>query len=74
MASGDVLLLFTDGVNEAMNSNHEQFGFDRAFQVVRDCHDEPAERIIAQLFERILQHMDNQPAMDDITAVVVKVC
>src|SRR6266404_430762 len=43
---GEVLVLYTDGVTEAMNSTDEEYGRDRLVAAVRQCRDLPAREMI----------------------------
>jgi sigma-B regulation protein RsbU (phosphoserine phosphatase) len=46
--SGDIIVLYTDGVTEAINEKEEQFGQERLISVIRDNHTLPAQDIIAR--------------------------
>jgi len=72
LSPGDVLVLYTDGVNEAENSNSEQYGIERFHCVVRgSCH-LSAQRILDKILGDISQFCEGQAQFDDITMVVVK--
>src|SRR6267378_4836227 len=43
---GEVFVLYTDGVTEAMNSTDEEYGRDRLVAAVRECRDLPAREMI----------------------------
>ena len=72
LASGDILLLYTDGITEASNSDGEQFG-EEGLQLSFSKHvhkspDEIEKSIIADLF----QFMGNKKLDDDYTLVILK--
>ena len=46
MHSGDRMLIFTDGLTEAMNSEGEEFGMDRILKVMRHADFDPATRVV----------------------------
>lgn len=69
---GDVLLLATDGVLEAMDEREEQLGRDRMQQTLADYHDRSAEEITAAVRECTYEFMGNAPQRDDITIVTIK--
>lgn len=70
---GDILLVPTDGIEEAWNSRRECFGRGRMFDLVRRNATQPADQIVEALFEAAREFADGTPQADDITAVVVKV-
>jgi sigma-B regulation protein RsbU (phosphoserine phosphatase) len=73
LARGDLLLLFTDGITEAMNADSELFGEERLARLVRDHGHLPPD----ELRERILREIDafvaGAPQHDDMTMILVKV-
>jgi sigma-B regulation protein RsbU (phosphoserine phosphatase) len=73
LESGDILLLFTDGVTEAINPLNEMFGVGRLCALLRKNHRLEAEKIINAIKEEITRYADNRPQFDDITLMVLKV-
>ena len=70
---GDVLVLFTDGVSEAMNEKDEEWEEARLEAVVR-CHLlEPASKIVNEIVDAIRNHSVGVAQSDDITLVIAKV-
>lgn len=72
LAPGDLLVLYTDGISEAMNARQEQFGDDRLAALVRDCRALSASLVKDRILAAVEAHQAGQPAADDITLVVVK--
>jgi sigma-B regulation protein RsbU (phosphoserine phosphatase) len=72
LASGDVLVLYTDGVNEAENGNFEQYGIERFCSIVRESCYLSAQGILDKILGDISQFCAGQAQFDDITMVVVK--
>ena len=72
LASGDVLVLYTDGVNEAENGNFEQYGVERFCSIVRESCHLCAQGILDKILGDISQFCAGQAQFDDITMVVVK--
>jgi serine phosphatase RsbU (regulator of sigma subunit) len=70
---GDLLLWFTDGITEAMNSNSDLFGEERLARLV----DEHGHLAAEELRERILREIDafvaGAPQHDDMTMILLKV-
>jgi serine phosphatase RsbU (regulator of sigma subunit) len=69
---GDVLLIYSDGVTEAVSVDDEEFGEARLSRVVSEHRDDPAERLIIRIIEAVQVHAGQTPQEDDITLVVVK--
>lgn len=72
LESGDLLLMMTDGVFEAMSPSGEMFGITRALEIVRECRHLEASEIIEILIETV-QAFEVTALRDDVTAVVVKI-
>jgi len=72
MNPGDVLVLFSDGVTEALNPAGEEYGEDRVIKAVRKVLHRDASAIAAALQHDLLQFVDGRPAADDITIVAVR--
>ena len=69
---GDVLVLYTDGVNEAVDGNSEQYGIERFCSIVRESCHLCAQGILDKILGDISQFSEGQAQFDDITMVVVK--
>jgi len=72
MESGDVLVLFSDGVTEAANSSGEDFGEVRLGEVVAANRDRPASEIVEAIEAAVVAFTQGAPAADDITVVVAR--
>jgi serine phosphatase RsbU (regulator of sigma subunit) len=72
MASGDLLILATDGFFEWENAREEQFGHDRLGQTIRVARDKSAAEIIVNLHQEVLRFANGTKQMDDLTAIVLK--
>jgi PAS domain S-box-containing protein len=70
---GDLLLLITDGVLEAISPEEEPFGIERMLQVVRKHRHQTSREIIEQLYQAVIGFSQTEKPLDDVTAVVVKV-
>ena len=71
--SGQIILIGTDGIKEAVNAQGEMFGNERLLNVIRDCADQPARDILDKVFESLNAFRHPLEADDDETLVVVKV-
>lgn len=68
---GDVLLLYTDGVTEAMNRLSEEFGEERTLRCVDGCNPKEPKTIIDTVLEQVRQHAAGAPQSDDITMLCI---
>lgn len=73
LSKGDVLLLFTDGVSEAMNVRGEEFTEDRLVSLVRGNVQLSAVSLRDLILEQVNSFAGQAPQHDDLTLVVVKV-
>jgi len=67
---GDVVAMYTDGVNEAMNSAGEQFGTDTVRN--RIAEGGGAEEVSERMIQSLQRHFDGRAADDDICLVVIE--
>jgi phosphoserine phosphatase RsbU/P len=73
LESGDLVLLLTDGIEEAVSAREELFGIDRALAVVREHRNRPAIEVVEALDQAVREFSENSPQLDDATAVVIRV-
>jgi sigma-B regulation protein RsbU (phosphoserine phosphatase) len=67
---GDTLLLYTDGITEALNSEDEMFSEERLKVALRDSRDRPSG-LIANLQKLVSTHRECRPPTDDQTLVAI---
>jgi len=73
LASGDTLLLYTDGVIEARDREGQAFGIDRLADLLsRERHADPSA-IRRAVIETVREHLAGRDVGDDLTLVVVRV-
>lgn len=70
---GDLILIPTDGIQEAMSPDKSLFGMERTLDVIRANLEKPANEIIEALYHAARDFSEGAPQADDITAVVIKV-
>lgn len=70
---GNILLLMTDGIVEAESPDEGFFGAQRGLDVVHAHRDKAAQGVIQALRDAAVHFRGDQPQLDDLTAVVVKV-
>jgi len=71
--SGDVVVLYTDGVTEAVNDREEEFGQDRLKTIAEQARNLSASEIMQRIKDSVLEFSRGQPQFDDITLMVLKV-
>ena len=70
---GDVVLLFTDGVTEAMNAEGEPFGEERVAALLGEHGDLPFEELRERILREIRAFVGDTGLQDDLTLVLMKV-
>jgi sigma-B regulation protein RsbU (phosphoserine phosphatase) len=69
---GDVLVLYTDGVTEAFNTERQLFGEERLVEIVRSEAGGSAANLIEKLQTALKDFTQETPQSDDITVVIGK--
>lgn len=72
IAPGELLLIYSDGITEAVSPNDEQFGIARLEEVVRRCRDEPLPVIIRSIDRATAEFAAGMPQADDQTLLVMR--
>lgn len=70
---GDVLVVFTDGVTEALNPKEEEFGEDRLKQLLRQVVHLPVNEISSRISQEMKNWIQDAEQYDDLTFLVMKV-
>ena len=73
LESGDILLLYTDGIVEAMNGKEEFFGENRLRSALAAATRLSAQGILDSVLHDLGQFTKGAEQSDDITAIVIKV-
>jgi sigma-B regulation protein RsbU (phosphoserine phosphatase) len=69
---GESLLMFTDGITEAMDLDEEMYEDDRLETFLLKNRSRPATEFIGDLIEDVEKFVGNAPQSDDITALYLK--
>jgi len=72
MSPGDIVAVVSDGMLEAMDPSGEQFGTDRAVEVISAHRGQRPIRIRAALRRAVAAFTGGAPAADDRTAIIIK--
>jgi len=70
--AGDVLLIYSDGITEAVNNQDQEFGEDRLSEVVKKNQQRSAKELIDTIINSVEQHTGDFPQSDDMTLLVIK--
>jgi serine phosphatase RsbU (regulator of sigma subunit) len=70
--TGDVLVLYSDGVTEAHNVAGEEFGEERMVSVLKQHHHEAASVVLDKLIDEVKRFAKGAEQYDDVTALVVR--
>ena len=68
----DCLLLYTDGVTEALDSGGDEFGIERTMESVRASAKSGAQAIVTRLIDDLRNFVGSQPQNDDITLIAIR--
>ena len=70
---GKQILVYTDGLNEAMNRQNEQLGNDRLLELMADSQSLTACQVIEMLKDAVEKHRDGAEPNDDLTLLCLKI-
>jgi phosphoserine phosphatase RsbU/P len=71
---GDVILFYSDGVEDQLNSGEEEFGRARVTRVLKSHGADAPKSIAGALFQGLDEFRDGTPLTDDQSVVVMRVC
>ncbi len=69
---GDTVVLYTDGITEAANADHELYGIERLCRVIKSNYLKKSEEIKDIIINDVKQHVGKQKVFDDLTLLVIK--
>lgn len=70
---GDLLILYTDGVVEAINERKEEFGFDRFCRIISDNMLLSSDQLVKKIFREVKTFAGSEAQYDDFTLMIIKV-
>ncbi len=73
LEKGDLLAFYSDGIPEAVNHQHEEFGTRRVENVLRQNVSRAPQEIVDALFREVRRYEEGRPPRDDQTVMMVKV-
>ena len=72
LEKGDMLTMYTDGVNEAVNPSFEEYGNQRLNDTLAAMHGKTCKETIDGLLESVKTFADGAEQSDDITVLAIK--
>lgn len=73
LSEGDLLILYTDGVVEAINERNEEFGFDRFCRIISDNMLLSSDQLVKKILREVRTFAGNEPPYDDFTLLILKI-
>jgi sigma-B regulation protein RsbU (phosphoserine phosphatase) len=73
LTEGDVVILYTDGVVEALNSEGEMYGFEKLMASIEEGSNLNENSLLEKLMDDVSRFVGSAEQHDDLTIVVVKV-
>lgn len=73
LSEGDILMLYTDGLTEALNNEMQEFGQERLAVFLQNAADLPASEMLQVIREGVSAYGEDTPLSDDLTLVAMKV-
>jgi serine phosphatase RsbU (regulator of sigma subunit) len=72
LEDGDTLVIFSDGVSEALSATEDEFGDDRLIEAVIKAGKGSVQDVVNELLDAVRAFTHGAPQNDDITVVVVR--
>ncbi|MDY0186829.1 MAG: SpoIIE family protein phosphatase [Syntrophus sp. (in: bacteria)] len=69
---GETLLLYTDGITEAMNKEKQLFSDAALLETVRSCRSSTLEELISSVLTAVRHFAGQEPQSDDITILALR--
>jgi sigma-B regulation protein RsbU (phosphoserine phosphatase) len=73
LQAGDLLVLYTDGVTEAVNTQNQEFGRKRLIKLSQQVYKDPVKQVVREVRQGIEEFSEGQPLADDTTIVICKI-
>ena len=73
LKAGDIYVFCTDGIYETEDAQGREFGSARVIKILDKFADQPAQKLVDAIFESVAKFRFYRQAVDDMTAVAVKI-
>ncbi|MCZ6703281.1 MAG: PP2C family protein-serine/threonine phosphatase, partial [Ignavibacteria bacterium] len=68
----DIIVIFSDGISEAMNENEEEYGEERLKEFISNHLDKSPDKIIENILSDVKMFVGKAPQWDDMTLLIIK--
>ncbi len=72
LAENDVVVFYTDGITEAINSKKEEFGMERLIKLTTQHSNLSARELVDRIQGAVIDFTQGQAQFDDLTLIVLK--
>jgi sigma-B regulation protein RsbU (phosphoserine phosphatase) len=72
LSPGDLLVIFSDGITEAINADEVEFGEDKLAELLAAHREDSASELIERTVKAVVDHAAGHPQADDMTMVVLR--
>jgi phosphoserine phosphatase RsbU/P len=69
---GDCILLYTDGITEALDNEGNEFGLERMMEAFRTSAKKGPQAIVSRLIDDLRNFVGSTPQNDDITLIAIR--
>lgn len=69
---GDMVIVYSDGITEAMDENEEEFTLERLEGIVKENVELSANELHNLIYKEVKTHAKNAVQSDDITLLIIK--
>jgi sigma-B regulation protein RsbU (phosphoserine phosphatase) len=69
----DLLVLYTDGVTEAVNLQYQEFGRERLIKLSEQVNNASAKQVVQEIRQGLEEFSEGKPLADDTTIVICKI-
>ena len=66
LQAGDEVLMYTDGICEAMNASKDEFGVEHLQETIQDYNTLPLNELVLRLVEVVRDHAGSKKLGDDV--------
>lgn len=73
LKSNDAIVLFTDGITEAMNKSNEEYSDERLESLCLNIAHKDADDMLNDILEDVVSHTAGSEQSDDITSLILKI-
>jgi sigma-B regulation protein RsbU (phosphoserine phosphatase) len=73
LQEGDLLVLYTDGITEAVNTHNQEFGRERLETLIRQVERMPVKVVVQKIRRSLEEFSEGKPLADDTTIVIYRI-